>query len=152
MTVINSSFTFGLADFKVNIWAIRLLLYCLFTWFIKQTLLLWKTLQQFLFSINLRLNIIVAGTDCIFFHRQTPLHLAVQNNHEGVVLAIIEHKKLVEKGDMPATDRSNVSLLPNLNLKNSEGDTPASLALSEGEKETNKLNLYTLEAVYVIFS
>lgn len=58
--------------------------------------------------------------------------MAVLNNHEGAVLAIIEHKKLVEKGNMPATDKSNVSLTPNLNLKNSEGDTPVSLALSEG--------------------
>ncbi|XP_063628854.1 rabankyrin-5 [Cydia splendana] len=67
-------------------------------------------------------------------YRQTPLHLAVLSNHETAVLAILEHKKLIEKGDMPATDRSNVSLLPNLNLKNSEGDTPVSLALSEGHK------------------
>lgn len=67
-------------------------------------------------------------------YRQTPLHLAVLNNHEGVVLAIIEHKKLIEKGDYPSADRSNVSLVPNLNLKNSEGDTPLSLALSEGHK------------------
>ncbi|KAH9641473.1 hypothetical protein HF086_006089 [Spodoptera exigua] len=59
---------------------------------------------------------------------------SVLNNHEGAVLAIIEHKKLIEKGDMPATDRSNTSLLPNLNLKNSEGDTPVSLALTEGHK------------------
>ncbi|KAJ0173068.1 hypothetical protein K1T71_011244 [Dendrolimus kikuchii] len=65
-------------------------------------------------------------------YRQTPLHLAVINNHEGAVLAIIEHKKQVEKGDLPSTDRGNVSLIPNLNLKNSEGDTPVSLALVEG--------------------
>lgn len=69
---------------------------------------------------------------CKLVSRQTPLHLAVLNNHEGAVLAIIEHKKLIEKGDMPATDRSNTSLTPNLNLKNSEGDTPVSLALTEG--------------------
>lgn len=49
-------------------------------------------------------------------------------------MAILEHKKLVEKGDYPATDRSGDSLLPNLNLKNSEGDTPVSLALTEGSK------------------
>lgn len=55
------------------------------------------------------------------------------NNHENAVLAIIEHKKSIEKGDFPANDRSNVSLLPNLNLKNSEGDTPVSLALTEGK-------------------
>ncbi|CAH2259533.1 jg24264 [Pararge aegeria aegeria] len=67
-------------------------------------------------------------------YRQTPLHLAVLNNHEGSVMAIIEHKKAVEKGDLPTTDRVNVSLLPNLNLKNSEGDTPVSLALTEGHK------------------
>ena len=66
--------------------------------------------------------------------RQTPLHLAVLNNHEGSVTAIIDHKRLVEKGDLPATDRSNVSLVPNLNLKNSEGDTPVSLALTEGKE------------------
>lgn len=69
-----------------------------------------------------------------YVFRQTPLHLAVLNNHEGAVLAIIEHKKLVEKGDMSASDRSNVSLTPNLNLKNSEGDTPVGLALTEGSK------------------
>ncbi|XP_038214852.1 rabankyrin-5 [Zerene cesonia] len=68
-------------------------------------------------------------------YRQTPLHLAVLNNHEGCVLAIIEHKKNIEKGDLPANDRSNVSLVPNLNLKNSEGDTPLSLALTEGHKQ-----------------
>ncbi|KAI5634043.1 ankyrin repeats (3 copies) domain-containing protein [Phthorimaea operculella] len=67
-------------------------------------------------------------------YRQTPLHLAVLNNHEGAALAIIDHKKLIEKGDMPATDKSGASLTPNLNLKNSEGDTPASLALTEGHK------------------
>ncbi|KOB75933.1 Ankyrin repeat and FYVE domain-containing protein 1, partial [Operophtera brumata] len=50
----------------------------------------------------------------------------VYSNHEGAVLAIIEHKRLVEKGDAPATDKSNVALSPNLNLKNSEGDTPVS--------------------------
>ncbi|XP_013167639.1 PREDICTED: serine/threonine-protein phosphatase 6 regulatory ankyrin repeat subunit C [Papilio xuthus] len=71
-------------------------------------------------------------------YRQTPLHLAVLNNHEGSVLAILEHKKLIEKGDMPATDRTNVSLLPNLNMKNSEGDTPVSLALTEGHKNLVK--------------
>lgn len=48
-------------------------------------------------------------------------------------MAIIDHKKAVEKGDLPSTDRANVSLLPNLNLKNSEGDTPVSLALTEGK-------------------
>ncbi|XP_052739096.1 rabankyrin-5 isoform X3 [Bicyclus anynana] len=67
-------------------------------------------------------------------YRQTPLHLAVLNNHEGAVMAIIEHKKSVDKGIMPPSDRFNVSLLPNLNLKNSEGDTPVSLALTEGHK------------------
>ncbi|CAG9559103.1 unnamed protein product [Danaus chrysippus] len=67
-------------------------------------------------------------------YRQAALHLAVLNNHEGCVLAIIEHKKLVERGELPANDRSNVSLIPNLNMKNSEGDTAVSLALSEGHK------------------
>ncbi|XP_060806538.1 rabankyrin-5 isoform X1 [Amyelois transitella] len=67
-------------------------------------------------------------------YRQTPLHLAVYNNHEGAVMAILSHRKLVEKGDFPSADRSNAPLLPNLNLKNSEGDTPVSLALSEGHK------------------
>ncbi|XP_013141938.1 PREDICTED: serine/threonine-protein phosphatase 6 regulatory ankyrin repeat subunit A [Papilio polytes] len=71
-------------------------------------------------------------------YRQTPLHLAVLNNHEGAVLAILEHKKLIEKGEMAAADRSNVSLLPNLNMKNSEGDTPVSLALTEGHKNLVK--------------
>ncbi|XP_034827404.1 rabankyrin-5 [Maniola hyperantus] len=67
-------------------------------------------------------------------YRQTPLHLAVLNNHEGAVMAIIDHKRAVEKGDLPSTDRTTVSLLPNLNLKNSEGDTPVCLALTEGHK------------------
>lgn len=73
----------------------------------------------------------------IYFFRQTPLHLAVLSNHETAVLAILEHKKLIEKGEMPANDKSNVALLPNLNLKNSEGDTPVSLALSEGIKKSH---------------
>lgn len=59
------------------------------------------------------------------------------SNHETAVLAILEHKKLIEKGEMPANDKSNVALLPNLNLKNSEGDTPVSLALSEGIKKSH---------------
>ncbi|KAL4711825.1 hypothetical protein ACJJTC_005994 [Scirpophaga incertulas] len=67
-------------------------------------------------------------------YRQTPLHLAVLHNHEAVVMAIIEYKKQVDKGEFPSSDRSNVSLVPNFNLKNSEGDTPVSLALSEGHK------------------
>lgn len=69
------------------------------------------------------------------YFRQTPLHMAVLNNHEVAVLAFLDHKKAIEKGDMPATDKSNVSLLPNLNLKNSEGDTPVSLALTEGKQK-----------------
>ncbi|XP_045517988.1 rabankyrin-5 [Pieris brassicae] len=64
-------------------------------------------------------------------YRQTPLHLAVLNNHEGCVLAIIDHKKSLDKEDS-SSDRSSV--IPNLNLKNSEGYTPISLALTEGHK------------------
>ena len=82
-------------------------------------------------TFNLYLN-------CVY--RQTPLHLAVLNNHEGAVLAIIEHKKLIDKGDMAATDRSGVSLTPNLNLKNSDGDTPVSLALTEGKRSIIERN------------
>ncbi|XP_041972423.1 rabankyrin-5 [Aricia agestis] len=62
-------------------------------------------------------------------YRQTPLHLAVLHNHEGAVLAVIEHKKHLEQ-----SESSNPNLVPNLNLKNSEGDTPTSLALAEGHK------------------
>lgn len=72
------------------------------------------------------------------FHRQTPLHLAVLNNHEACVHAIIEHSKRIVKGELPATDKANVSLVPNLNLKNSDGDTPASLALTEGKHQRHK--------------
>lgn len=67
-------------------------------------------------------------------YRQTPLHLAVIGNYEGAVLAILDYKKSIEKGDMPNVDINGTDLLPNLNLKNSEGDTPVSLALSEGYK------------------
>lgn len=86
---------------------------------------------------TLKDQVVILALFCLYtiftyYCRQTPLHLAVLNNHEGAVLAIIEHKRLIEKGDSPANDRSNVSLVPNLNLKNSEGDTPVSLALTEG--------------------
>lgn len=81
--------------------------------------------------------------------RQTPLHLAVLNNHEGSVTAIIDHKRLVEKGDLAATDRSNVSLLPNLNLKNSEGDTPVSFALTEGKELFFSFNILINDALNI---
>lgn len=85
------------------------------------------------------------------------------SNHETAVLAILEHKKLIEKGEMPANDKSNVALLPNLNLKNSEGDTPVSLALSEGirksygnkkKKQLHKKNTKgrTFACIYVLYN
>lgn len=76
---------------------------------------------------------IIVSSYTIINSRQSALHLAVLNNHECALLALVEHRKFVEKGEFPATDRSNTSLVPNLNLKNSEGDTPASLALTEGK-------------------
>ncbi|CAG9104276.1 unnamed protein product [Plutella xylostella] len=51
-------------------------------------------------------------------YRQTPLHLAVLNNHEGCVRAILEAAR-AERGR------------PGLDLCDSQGDTPASVALTE---------------------
>ncbi|XP_048482111.1 rabankyrin-5 [Plutella xylostella] len=52
-------------------------------------------------------------------YRQTPLHLAVLNNHEACVRAILE----AARAERPALD-----------LCDSQGDTPASVALTEGHK------------------
>ncbi|CAB3379555.1 Hypothetical predicted protein [Cloeon dipterum] len=57
-------------------------------------------------------------------HRQTPLHLAIQNGCDAVIDAILAHKADVKDAGKTA----------DLNLKNSSGLTPLALALRTGMK------------------
>ncbi|KAG8238897.1 hypothetical protein J437_LFUL015182, partial [Ladona fulva] len=59
-------------------------------------------------------------------YRLTPLHIAVMNNHSSAVDAILEFKEHLKEG----FDSKHIA--PNLNLKDSLGQTPLSSALSCG--------------------
>ncbi|XP_077288215.1 rabankyrin-5 [Arctopsyche grandis] len=67
--------------------------------------------------------------NCVY--RQTPIHFAVLKNHEGPILAIIERKLYLNANSAKANEGNGI-LVPNFNLKNSDGDTPLSLALELG--------------------
>jgi len=63
--------------------------------------------------------------------RQSPLHLAVKDNYVGPILAMIEHMNNLSKIEKK-NDSGPSLLMPDFNLKNSDGDTPLSLALDKG--------------------
>nr|CAD7590659.1 unnamed protein product [Timema genevievae] len=76
-----------------------------------------------------------------FVSKQSPLHLAVSNNHEGVIRAIIEYKSEVltiltfTLSFIPRNLKSsseNKNFIPDFNIQDSDGNTPISLALKKG--------------------
>lgn len=64
-------------------------------------------------------------------HRQTPLHVAISNKHEDAAHVIIDYKLnyVCQKGNSKAVPT------PNLDCKDSLGDTPLSLAIRSGMQE-----------------
>ncbi|XP_043244281.1 rabankyrin-5-like [Amphibalanus amphitrite] len=62
-------------------------------------------------------------------HRQTAAHLAVQYRHRDVVAAILEHRRMAESSPDANT------IIPDLNLKDSNDRTPLALALDMNMNE-----------------
>ncbi|KAF0300090.1 Rabankyrin-5 [Amphibalanus amphitrite] len=62
-------------------------------------------------------------------HRQTAAHLAVQYRHRDVVAAILEHRRMAESSPDANT------IVPDLNLKDSNDRTPLALALDMNMNE-----------------
>lgn len=67
----------------------------------------------------------------MFDFRQTALHFAVLKNHKKPILEIIDRKYYL-KENLKNANEENSLVVPNFNLKNSDGDTPLSLALELG--------------------
>ncbi|KAJ1524187.1 hypothetical protein ONE63_010710 [Megalurothrips usitatus] len=67
-------------------------------------------------------------------HRQTPLHVAVANAHEDAARVIVDYRinYRCQKGDPRAVPT------PNLDCKDSAGDTPLSLAIRLGMQEVTQ--------------
>ncbi len=84
-------------------------------------------------SINwifLKLNIFYPGPDGVF--RQTPLHLAVVAGHVASIEAVLRSSSSSSSSGFRSTETqiSDPKTKPNLNLKNSEGQTVFGLALA----------------------
>ncbi|XP_039298509.1 rabankyrin-5 [Nilaparvata lugens] len=62
------------------------------------------------------------NSDDVPSYRQTPIHIAIRYHNDNAVKAILEYKSTL--------DDVKDALMPNLNLKDSKGDTPISLALT----------------------
>ena len=77
----------------------------------------------------------VAGTDGVF--RQTPLHLAVGEGNVAAIGAILETSKTASK------------VKPNLNLKNSSGQTVLALALGNEMEDIAAELLKGLSLIFI---
>lgn len=83
-----------------------------------------ETLTRQLLNLGANANAQTIMSEENSIYRQTPLHLGILNRRISVIQVIIQKYKDME-GD-------SSEKRPNLDLKNSEDETPLSLALNQG--------------------
>ncbi|XP_025091346.1 rabankyrin-5-like isoform X2 [Pomacea canaliculata] len=90
-----------------------------------------QTLKSSASSLDTELDFLgLGGEGAQPISKQTPLHLALAKAHNSVVQVFLQYKAQVQKSP------DNMRIMPNFNLKDSQGQTVLGLALWQGLHET----------------